>query len=638
MKFIQILVQKSGSWIQVLAIIGLVQPSFFESKALAVVGERIAFFEAYSHPRNLRLKESCLVWEDAVIATALERQIFECQFDAWEKTPPAPERLLQCADTLTLSFTRIKAYPCRNYFASSIRTTLRENLKRQFLSLPFDAGLRTFHQGSLRQGFRHFNHWLAYTENTLYSDREGYQSFRDPISVFQNDRNRVWVALWKRIRDVSQTSENILDPIQNFTQGLWISTQVLNAAYAEKVSPVVFFPLLEQAAEQLNRRLELIGEFAQISCELLACTQGNNTEMGAIHRLILQLDEAHPDIAQIQQDLSKVKKGELREFISIFIHSSLSYRARLSKLVPQVSRFSQMPLSVVPEYATGFFTILKSRIQAARAFLQSQGVLLEQSSEAPWLTMGLDRKTVEETPGKVDELKNYLVEATHQFEKTRDSFAQQATQENSAQIQKSQMIRQFQDTREELAQMASDLIGLQSKLMSSDNVIHLGMQKFYRLLSSEAWANKHGKQLSKDADDRIFVRGSSAKFRPSGVGQNIRTVAVKDRPISLKAGQSILFSVTGSWSPTCALERERFPANAKTGPEGFMIHETRGRSQVSSVSQDASVRDFTSSQQITGNDWREFQNQSRSESDQTLHSDQHSSSNTNTTFWIEGVY
>ena len=560
----------------------------------------------------------CKDENDLNYGKTLAIHLSQFQFKDLKKDFPPEQEYFDSINRLVEGFVSIHGKKCRDRFHSLVRKTLHENVIQGFQRLQSGKDSSLFEADRIKIAFRHLAFWMRQTRETVYSQQSRYAGFDKPKVVLQQDLSQVLSAFWKKVWEISGSSQNVTQQHQSFTQGLPILSQSVETALSEKIPSDAFFPILEGVLSQFSKRVELFMELALFTVELSesGSQHGTGFEMDGLSQVLLEWDRVQPSLQKVNSVLSQMSHPEIQRFLEVMIQGA-QRNAELvtSSGVGSVVRISGLPLTGVPVYARGYVYGVSSLAALAESYQRAVGQEAHGAqSGVQRLSFGLTKEKIEKVPDQILKIQRDLEESKNKFERLRESVAHQLSHQLSQEAQKRQLQDQGRDDWQEIQELSSDLIGLKAHLMDRDALEAQRLRSFFNLTQSSQW--KDQEIFKTVASRRVELSGSSARFNPDQEWVSIPELShVK---IEAQVGQSLVFSVSGSWSPSGALKREGLPRGARTGPEGFLLTENQGKLQVQSVSETLSTWQFDTSQSLSGKDRRTDQGNGQMQSDQIL--------------------
>lgn len=581
-------------------------------------------------PRFSKIQEHCED-RDAEIMGALMATIGDCQFSRVEVNFPTEMHYLACTKFQIEKFIKIQSKECRDFLVPFIRDTLHQNLKQKIENSTLDPNPDNKTKDQLISAFKVFNYWAIQTEKTIYSVKPGYASFENPEAIYEQDIHQALYSYWKKVWQFTQSTQTLMQADQNYSRGIELLTQTLEIVNELKLKPQVAFPLIEQILAHFERRVTLFTQLAQFSCELLNCDtlSGRNAEIFQINQSLAELAQKNPSLDVMQMSVERVTDEKLKSFLLNFVKAAHDYQEHL--FTEQEDKYSIYELQEkrIPKASQGYLTLLRMLANQAQTFLNRvQG----QSHFIPTLEIGLTPTNIEGLPQKVSRLRSSLENSLVEFRALQNRVAQQQTQQNQNQVQQLQLEEQLRSEEENLKNLLHDRDGLQAKLMDEESIKNQRTRSFFQILNSENWQRNHAQHLIQVAEGRLNIAGMGRLDPNKKRYQSLRQLEVPNTTIRVKAGEVVQFLVSGSWTPSCAIEKEGYPIGSITGPEGYTLQENHGRIEAHSVSTSLSHRSFDLTQNTIGKETREFNRRSETESSQTIDSTQSSvtDSTTNT--------
>ncbi len=579
------------------------------------------------------IQRFCKDEKDLHYARALAVNLSQCQFKDLKKGFPPEKQYFVYMNRLVGDFVSIQAKMCRDRFHPLIRKTLHENVIQGFERLSSGKESSLFEAEGIKIAFRHLAFWMRQTRETIYSQHSRYAGFDKPKGILQQDLSQVLSAFWQKVWEISGSAQNVTQQHQSFTQGLGILSQSVETALSEKIPSDAFFPILEGVLSQFSKRVELFMELALSTAELSesGSQHGSGFEMDGLSQVLLEWDRVQPSVQKVSSVLSQMSHPEIQRFLEVMIQGAQRNAELVSSSGVSNARISGLPLTGVPVYARGYVYGVSSLAALADSYQRAVGQEVHGTeSGAQRLSFGLTKEKIEKVPDQILKIQRNLEESKNKFENLREKVAHQLSHQLSQEAQKRQLQDQGRDDWQEIQELSSDLNGLKAHLMDRDALEAQRLRSFFNLTQSSQW--KDQEIFKTVASQRVELSGSSARFNPDQRWVSIPELShVK---IEAQAGQSLVLSVSGSWSPSGALKREGLPWGAKTGPEGFLLTDNQGKIQVQSVSETLSTRQFDTSQVLSGKDLRTYQEKGRVQSDQV--STAHQNSHTDTTTIASG--
>lgn len=585
----------------------------------------ISFFfwsVANATPSYLQLPKVAKVQEycddrDAEITTALLATIGDCQFSQVGVNFPTERHYLTCVTFQIKKFIKIENKECRDFIAPFVRDTLHQNLKLKMETINLNPINDEGTKEQLVSAFKYFHYWATQTQKTIYSVKSGYVSFENPESLYQQDIHQVLYSYWNKVWEAIQSTQPLMQADQNYSRGIEVLTQTLEIANELKLKPEVAFPLIEQILAHFEKRITLFTQLAQFSCELLNCNTplGRNTEIVHISQSMAELAQKDPALDVMQESLAQLTDQKLKSFLMSFVEVAHSYHPHLFPEPEDKRTIYELQEEKIPQTARGYLTLLRMLASQAQSFLSR---ISGQAQFIPTLEIGLTPANIAELPQKVARLRSSLEKALEDFRNSQNRAAYQQTTQNQNQVQKLQLEEQLRSEEENLKNLIHDQDGLRAKLMDEESMKHQRTRSFFQILNSENWRKNQAQHLLQSAEGRLRIDGVGRLDTSNKSAQSLEQLEVPDTAIKVKAGQVVQFLVSGSWSPSCAIEKEGYPSASMTGPEGYTRQENHGKSQVSSVSSSLSNRSFDLTQNIEGTDTRDFNRRAYTETSQLV--------------------
>ncbi len=564
-------------------------------------------------PTRAEIQEKCSKSE-ALVAEAFGLRMMQCQFTESGNVRPTHSDYLWCLKNLTGSFVSLSTRECRNIFALPLRSTLLENVKDDIQTISVAVEANLFQKDSLKNAIRHFNQWLLNTENSLYSKKvKKVTAFDYPQSVLAQDINDVISSYWRRVWDVLRSAPNLLRKKQFFTENLPILTQSIETALEEDLNAKLCFPIFEGALGLFNQRIELFSDLAEFSFELNRTQTRIETDsqIYLINKIIGYLNEPQTAFDRGSILLPRIGQPEITSFLTVLLRSSVKIQEVLSVSPMAGKKISEIAVNSVPEFSRSYLSILINLVNRALNF---QDIVLQGEDHRKILDRGITKELIAKTPTTIQDTLTKLESSKVKFDSSRSDSAQKLIQDINQDTHRRQLEFQWNDDSFELQSLNSDLTGEKIRLSDEESLADQRMQSFLRLTESDPWKEKYSQFYRVSKHRELDARGGDARFDPRNPQTDITLIALNEM-MDVKSGQTLVLTVNGSWSPSCALKKDGLPGGGRVGPEGYMVSETQGKLNVTSVSKNQMSRVFSSKQDTYGCENRLYSNTDKIESD-----------------------
>lgn len=376
-------------------------------------------------------------------------------------------------------------------------------------------------------------------------------------------------------------------------EGLETDRELLLGAYTSPTA-LTGEPLLlltGDALEGLHARLQTLAPFHDLACRFKSCA-GVNTAVSQLWNLLAAVH----DLAKLDAALAQATHPAVADWRLVFerirgqhtaLQAALNHAHAISGTY-NPDLVLQRPIAQIDASALTLVRVVRDADARMRTF-RAAGTF---APENPALRIGLEREKQLEIEQAVTAAISSLgskVASLQQAEMQQVSVLQQQVRSGGSMVS---LQNQYDQQLARLDDLLADLAGLQVTAAIDEGRFGDFMVGF----DSLAPALEQAQQLRSVSMPPLMVRASDVSFVTGAQGA-LTDIGVRDLSgsvwrVQASKGELVNFRISGQWSPTCAV-RETLAElqdnqtaqtdGTLTGPEGFMLTESEGRSVASAV-------------------------------------------------------
>jgi hypothetical protein len=586
-----------------IAFLGLIQSSYANQE----------LFEAIKNGPD------CLK-KDQELAFTLGGQLQECEFSKVTGYLPNQRAFTQCVNNTLKVFSKIQTRSCKRLVIAPLKNVLAGNIAYQFEKITRDSTSLRLNKTELDNSFENFKHWMKATTESIYRHTENSELLVNQSTALQDDLDQIMRVLWNKVWSEFRDPRVLMQEDQVFTFGLPSFTQIITSATAHRVEPLVLFPILEQILTNVHRRSQFFTEMAEFVCQMSPCNAETKeqSEIFIVKSFFSNLDKPMISNPSTDSNINKIDDESMREFLRALMTTQVYHAGLLREMSDTAEKISDLPVSHAPQYARGYLSVLND-------IAREMGL---NGTDPFLLTFGFTDLNVQKTAEEVERIEGKLRGAIAKFNSDRSAVANSLVNSGQAQQQDRALTVTLASEKESLVHFRSDLHGLKSALINQRALSDKRMKSSTHLFQTKRW--KDSQVFRENGAGIVTIKPSQAKFDsnlPRSGYQIIGSLATSvSDSIRVNSSEILNLSVTGTWSPTCALRKMGHSHEAVIGPEGFTATESHGVLKVHSTNLQNTQRSYQQAQKVTGEETRHVNNRTSSRSSQKTRSSQNSTS------------
>lgn len=347
---------------------------------------------------------------------------------------------------------------------------------------------------------------------------------------------------------------------------------------------------LQSLADKIERRVDA----HDFSCLYGHCTPGEPTRLSELNELLGAVGDPARFSAAFQSS-RRLPPAWQQAFGALAANAQV-----LAQAVAQLQDESAVrtPDGVVSTAGAR----LASLVRVARSRAQSYtttGLFSTQAQQA--LRSGLDESRRAEVMSDMDGRRRLLELHLGSLATGRQQLAADLIRIDDHAHQQVSITNRVSEKQQEVTQLTLDLQGRRAEINRAERTQGDFLSSVKELVKVPGWQPEFAMKLK----DTVFVvspRDARFDGQKHNQDSNLSSNHVSSlQPFVVNKGDSLLFAITGSWSPTCALSRSPGGADLKdsiVGPEGFTT--ARADSDIATRADQDGVSDASSATRSTG--------------------------------------
>ncbi len=328
---------------------------------------------------------------------------------------------------------------------------------------------------------------------------------------------------------------------------------------------------------KINQQITFLTNIQQLSCHLIGC---NRTKFSSqvltqyIYTLALSANlenSSNSNIAVLSRAMALLKQHIDND----------SFLAELSEEsgvdLKHIDDLSNLDLDKAPHYIRDFVIAFTSNLSKV-SYMQAAGSY--DSGKRTDISFGFAKDSLRQIQSSLATYINDNRFVLDQAKAERKDFLQRVQDNMDSHEARTILLNRQRQMLYEISVKLSEMEAIQSQVIEHD----LLMNKYINDLKNLR-VKIDGQEFStlKHVGDINFTM-SAQDLKYDG-DSNLNLISLKSITNNTPRSKIYKMTVTGQWSPICALKKNNFDINdTLTGPEGYMLHHSRSESKIESVS------------------------------------------------------
>ncbi|SDD90048.1 hypothetical protein SAMN04488504_103167 [Myxococcus virescens] len=438
-------------------------------------------------------------------------------------------------------------------------------------------------------------------------------------------------AFWKGAYDSEQQIGTTLSPeaLDDLSAAyMKVDREVLLSAFAPEsyVQSALLLPVMSDAFHGMVDRLRVASASHDLACRYLTCASGQlSTEVSQLWNLLSLLDDA----AALQSALNSSNKvrSEWRAVFQAIVNQHSRLAGAMSDALGQYPLPSGAPLRTlsheqIPQIALGVSQLLREAHARSTSY-EAHGLF--DSLHRNVLSRGMNTSSLEQETldGDLNALRNNLSQRVSEYTSTRTALIQDLLANLQTQQAETSGMWRITALHERMKVVSKDLAGLRNNV----EVANVRQGDFMSAFDEVVATTDLNQLIHQDTIPPIMLSAGNAVYAGGSPDPETRIADIAARTNgstpwmkATEAGDFLTVTVTGQWSPTCAISQgtHRLPGSPNTtkpilvtrteqgpngsqtipvltGPEGFLVNLQNSNFQAVSkqtVKEDGTYRTF----------------------------------------------